>query len=296
MAGGYYLSSKNSDFIPVDRQRVCSDEPVTFRIDSIDARFGVTEQQVKKVFEEGAEAWSSAAGRTLAVYEEEGAIPIRLIYDDRQKLVDSEFTFREQINNEEIRIENLETEFHRDSTKYEQRLNLYKNSVQSTQDKIDKLNEWVQQKNEVGGLQEEEVTEFDRRKRKVDHLEQQLNREDRELKSLADQLNRKIDRLNRRVKEKNKLIDQYNEMYSGNQKITQGTFGQMENQQAISIHQFSELDELRLVLTHELGHALGLDHVNNPQSVMYHEMTVQPRVSLTLTEEDMDAIHRLCGN
>lgn len=296
MAGGYYISSKASDFGPQTWMADCSDKPLTFRIGSNDARFGVSEQQVKKVFKEGAEAWSSAAGRVVAVYDEEGSIPIRLIYDERQEMVDNELSFRKRIKQEEMRVEAMEAEFRRDSTRYEQRLSEYHTAVEATQNKIDALNNWVRQKNEAGGLQEQEVADFERKKSEVDQLEKELNREDRKLKSLAGQLNRKIDRLNRRVEAKNKLIDSYNKTYAGDKKITRGTFGQSDNQQSISIHQFSNINELRVVITHELGHALGLDHVKDPKSVMYHEMTSQPRAALHLTAEDIDAIQRVCGN
>ncbi|MEX0648381.1 MAG: matrixin family metalloprotease [Balneolaceae bacterium] len=271
-------------------------EPLHFYIDQIDPRFGVSEAEVKQAFQEGAKVWSDAAGKTLAVYHEEGEIPIRLIYDDRQQLVDGEFSYREQIKSEEIRIELLQNEFRQDSLRYEQRVNQYEHSVEEASTKIDNLNAWVTEKNESGGFLEEETEVFDQRKAEIDRLEERLSREDRELTSMSEQLNQKIDRLNRMIDEKNRMVDRYNETYSGEQRFAQGTFEWTGEQRTVSIHQFSGANELRLVLAHELGHALGLDHVENPQSVMYPEMTEQPRSVLQLTEEDRQAIRQLCGD
>jgi predicted Zn-dependent protease len=55
-------------------------------------------------------------------------------------------------------------------------------------------------------------------------------------------------------------------------------------------------DELMLVLAHEMGHALGIGHVDNPQSVMYRLMGNQARPGLELTEDDRYALMDICNN
>jgi predicted Zn-dependent protease len=55
------------------------------------------------------------------------------------------------------------------------------------------------------------------------------------------------------------------------------------------------LDDLILILAHELGHALGLDHVDNPKAVMHEILGDQDLDTLTLTSADVRALHTACS-
>jgi predicted Zn-dependent protease len=48
-------------------------------------------------------------------------------------------------------------------------------------------------------------------------------------------------------------------------------------------------------LAHELGHTLGLGHVDNPTAVMHYLMGEQNIDDLTLTRDDIDALRTACG-
>jgi len=50
-----------------------------------------------------------------------------------------------------------------------------------------------------------------------------------------------------------------------------------------------------LALAHELGHTLGIGHVDNPQSVMYYLMGEQDLKNPHLTKEDLDALKNVCA-
>jgi predicted Zn-dependent protease len=63
----------------------------------------------------------------------------------------------------------------------------------------------------------------------------------------------------------------------------------------INIYQFHDESDLELVLAHELGHALGLNHVENPESVMYYLMEKQNLENIQLTTQDLQAIKNVCG-
>jgi hypothetical protein len=95
-----------------------------------------------------------------------------------------------------------------------------------------------------------------------------------------------ISDLNLRINQKNDLVDEYNQTFSGERKFTQGAYEWNQSGKTIQVFQFNSLDELKLVLAHEVGHALGLDHVENPSSIMHYLMGNQKVYGLSLTEDN----------
>ncbi|HEV8677565.1 MAG TPA: matrixin family metalloprotease [Candidatus Paceibacterota bacterium] len=61
----------------------------------------------------------------------------------------------------------------------------------------------------------------------------------------------------------------------------------------ITIYAFQDKNELMRTLIHEFGHALGLGHVSNPDSIMYPSNDASQ--STTLTKEDLAELSRACA-
>ncbi len=104
LAAGAYLFIASGDASPESEINFCI-EPLTYRIGQFDTQFGLTETEMIQALEKAADLWNQASGQTLVEFDSEGDIPVNLIYDDRQKLVDNERRAREQVRSEEIRIQ-----------------------------------------------------------------------------------------------------------------------------------------------------------------------------------------------
>lgn len=61
----------------------------------------------------------------------------------------------------------------------------------------------------------------------------------------------------------------------------------------IYVYAFQDKTELTRTLIHEFGHALGLNHVKNPESIMYPSNNISGNT--TLTDEDMAELARACS-
>ncbi|NBC03591.1 MAG: matrixin family metalloprotease [Bacteroidetes bacterium] len=273
----------------------CS-EPITFHVGDIDERFSITKEEVIRLMKDVAQVWSDAADTTIIQYDEEGEIALSLVYAEEQQLIDRERQYRDRMENEEFSITALENEYTRMNEEYEQEVQKYDEDSRELQESIDRLNEWVRQKNEQAGFNKEDLKRFERRKAEIDQVKLDLKRTERTLKRKAAELNDKIIFLNSKVEAKNRLVDEYNRQFTGTRKFTQGAYEWTNNSRKINIYHFLDKNELRLVIAHEMGHALGITHVSNPESVMHELMEQQNRRDLELTEEDIRALQSVCMN
>lgn len=269
-------------------------EPLTIRAGDIDERFSITKEEVIRLMEDVAEIWSDAADTTIITYDEEGEISVNLVYAEEQQLSDRERQHRDRLGHEEFSITVLENEYKRLNREYEAEVQQYDKASRELQQRIDRLNEWVRQKNEQSGFNEEDLQQFERRKAEIDQVKLDLAKKERTLKRKASELNEKITFLNQKVEAKNRLVDEYNRQFPGVRKFTQGAYEWTNNSKTINIFHFLDKDELRLVIAHEMGHALGIGHVSNAESVMHELMESQDQKKLDLTEEDIQALQSVC--
>jgi len=294
MAGFYFFTYEKAERVNARTHTVCQ-EPLRYQIGSIDTQFGVTRLEVEEAMIAAASLWSEAFDRPVAIITENADITINFVYDERQKLVDEELRFREQIESEQFRMEQLQREYDRNRDVFESRSSEYVKLADRAKEELNELNNWVAKQNNEGGFTEESVAEFEQRKENVERIQQQVIRERQELDRLASQINRDAERLNNKIDENNRLIDRYNEEYSGENRFTKASYQNSSEGGVIMVNMFLNKKELVLILAHELGHAFGLDHVSNPRSVMHGLMGGQELFPvIQLTQEDREAVRNLC--
>lgn len=294
VAGWFFFSYEKPERVMHSDLGAC-DEPLSYRIGTIDPRFDISEEEVKEAMQVASLLWSEAIGRPLAYYAEDGDLEIDLIYDERQELAVGEMRFREQIESEQIRTDQLQREYETRRDRFEQKSAEYERLANQTEQEIDDLNKWVREKNGSGELSEQERRYFEQKKRDVERMQERLVQEKSVLDQMADEINNYVDRLNNRIEESNTLIDQYNEDYAGENRFTKATYRNLNVGGLITVSQFLNKRDLYLVLAHELGHALGLKHGSDPASIMYSQMGGQEIYPIIqLTNEDKRAISEVC--
>ncbi len=274
----------------------CS-EPLTYTIGDIDTRFGISENEIHAAMKKAGSLWSDATQKTLIKQaEDEGKILVRFVYDEEQEMADNELRARERIRSEQGVLDNMQARYDRDRESFDRRSERYLDLAQQTTRELDTLNDWIREINSRGGFTDEEKKEYEQRKAEVEVLQKKVLDERAALDLKARNINRKIDRINEMIDANNLLIDRYNDEFAGENRFTKATFQRTQNGGIITVNQFLSKSELPLVLAHEIGHALGLNHVSNPNSIMFSKMGAQQIYpSIQLSEEDTQAILNRCG-
>lgn len=265
--------------------------PIAYRIGTIDERFNTNAEEIRRIAAKAEAIWEAGTSKELFIYDEaEDALPIHLVFDDRQERSDREAELREDLAAKEGMNESVAAQYEALIAEFRSFKKQYEARVMTYEDNLKAYNDTVTDWNDQGGAPPEVIDDLKRK-------EADLKREYEALDELSDKLNRVVADLNRigakgnsLVADYNSIVEKYNDQFSEGHEFTQGDY----TGDAIHIYQFDSEDELTLVLAHEFGHALALDHVENESSIMYHFMEKQG-VTNGLTAEDLVEYGEICA-
>ncbi len=266
--------------------------PLAYSIGQLDEEFGLSFDEAKLAIAEAESVWEDATGQNLFTYETDAPFTINFIYDERQAVADAEDTFKAQLDQTQSAsdaineaYETLVTEYNKLQIEYSKQAKRYETNLAAYNAQVGSLNA-------QGGADESEYAVLQERKEELDAERVQLNARSEELNALVVEINDISERGNKIVETYNRGVEEYNDTFGEKREFTQGTYS---TDGRIDIFAFSDSQELRIVLAHELGHALSLDHVANESSVMYFLIGDQPE-ELVVSEEDIAEFVRVCSN
>lgn len=289
-----FLNPSERELLQGKNSMPCT-EPITFNIGEMDERFNISEQDLMNAMEDAAGAWADVVNSPLIEHDPNGRISVNLRYSEDQEISEQEQVFRNRIQSSEFETERLERQFQQMQDQFNTENSRYQVMSDRVQQQIDSLNDWVNEINSRGGFTESELSRFEEEKTYIDQQSKELRELENSLAQKANEVNNLVSRLNQEIDDKNRLIERYNQSFAGQRRFTQGTYGCGEQGCELNIFYFSDLNELRLVAAHELGHALGIGHVSNPESIMYHLMGRQSKTGVRLSHEDRHALQKICN-
>ncbi len=285
--------------VDLDRQVQRENEPclllLNWSVGYIDPQFQVSEDDVIHSMNRVVNLWATAVDSLNSRQLEEGGVTVQLVYDDRQERSRTELQLRETLQSKRALIDQLKEQHNARMREYVEQSAEYLQLETVYTGRVDRLNDWILEINEAGGFSE---PEWDQLRAARSNLQEMLQIKDDkrdELNTLVDKLNDLTISLNQIIHDRNMLVADYNSEFSTGDRFVSGTYERRGGQSMITVYQFMTLHELELVLAHEFGHALGIDHVSNPQSVMFELMADQSYFTqIELTEEDKAAARALC--
>ena len=240
--------------------------PVHYAIGTVDSRFKISSNEALKVAEDAAERWNVKSGENLLVYDQNAPVKINLVYDERQAKVDQINSAVGSLNSTGNAIDSFRKKVEADISQYQKDLATYNSTVEY----------W----NANSGAPTDIYAQLQGTKKSLDQRRQTIN-------ASTSLLNQQINAQNSNIGELNSQLDA-----DRNKLITEGLYYTAEKK--IDIFTFGNSEELRLVLMHELGHALSLEHDTLPESIMYPVLGGQNLDNPTLSSEDLNMFYQTC--
>lgn len=261
--------------------RYSSQQPLHYRIAEVDPRLNISQQQLIELSQQAAAIWQKDTGQNYFVYDAKADFVINMVFDERQIRSMQRTENLNQLeheqkdwSNQNQQLQQLRNVLSDSNTQLESQKTQYQTQLQHYQQALERFK-----------MQGSPTAAF----AVIQQQQQALQQLAAQLQTQISTHNQKLQQFNAQTEKSRQLHQQ---LVSSTEKFNQ-TFkpqvlhkGQFTGKQ-IFIYEFSSIDDLRLTLAHEFGHALGLKHTHDPKSLMYPRIKEQDAKDFQLTNTDL---------
>lgn len=276
----------------------CS-ETISWTVGPVDSRFAISKDELTGIVREVARLWSDAAGRDIFRYtpqQSDSVLTVHLIYssqqyrfDEEEQLADSIRVLRQTFFPKQVSYRNRLATYRQVLNRYHNQLNRYNRAIELYNESLAR----VQVSGARSAREQERLNQYKSEAERIRPVLEEAGKaaenEEKRLTAHADELNKLADYINELIYRQNRLLGNWTA-------FKKGSYINIADRPKINVYQFDDPEQLRLVLAHEFGHALGIPHVENRFSVMYYRAEYQHTTPLQLTDEDIEALSENCGN
>lgn len=267
--------------------------PITYSIIGLDTDFGITKSDFLNDIQTAENVWEKESNLNLYEYKETGGtISINLIYDQRQASTLKLKTLNTVIDSDKANFDKLNTRYSELKNVFERSKSVYEQKVAAIKKEKEYLDSQVIYWNTKGGAPKNIYNELLKSESELKNKLTKLESEENALQIKATEINALGNSLNGFVKGLNQNVDTFNTTRVANgQEFDEGEYVENKDERAINIYQYDNKAKLIRVLAHELGHSLGIDHNDNPSSLMYK---LNQGNALDLSVEDVKSLKDVC--
>ena len=265
-------------------------QPLGYRLGQVDERFGLSPRALHDAIRQAEQVWEAALGKNLFEYDPTARLAINLVFDERQQTALASQRLAHKLEQTASSHATLAESYAYWHQVLNEKTQAYERAVADYQARGEQYQANVQKWNAQGGAPRQVYTDLENERQELHVLQQQLDSDRADLQSLVETVNTLAERSRTLTVTYNRQVKTYKNLYGEDRHFHKGEY----NGKAITIYQFHDVNDLILVLAHELGHALGVEHVKNPEAVMHDSIGEQDLEPITLAPEDIRALRRAC--
>ncbi|MDO8619740.1 MAG: matrixin family metalloprotease [bacterium] len=269
------------------------EKPIAYSIGSFDARFGISKEEFLRVLAKTEGIWEKPITRELFVYVPNGKLKINLVYDYRQEATEKLQKLGLSVDDSRDSYNILAARFKTMKQEFETQQSAYKILVGDVEQRNDAYNAEVTRWNKRGGAPKDVYERLQEESASLKLAIVGIHTVEDELEKRRDDLNALVTVINQVANNINVSATEFNEIGKARgEEFTEGMYTSDRSGQKIDIYQFNDSAKLVRVLAHEFGHALSLEHVEDPKAIMYR---LNQGANTALTPADISALKLQCG-
>ena len=269
------------------------DQPITYSIGSFDGRFGIDKQQLLEVTDKAAAIWNGVLGKDILHDSVQGSVKINLVYDYRQQTTDKLKEIGIKIDDTQSSYDSLKANYNTMISAYGRQKSSFDAEVSKFESAKSTYEKEVSHWNSVGGAPAAQYAVLQREKAGLDAQSISLEDEQSKLNDSVNAINSAASLLNGMAHDLNMNVKTFNSVSTSTGKVfNEGQYIEYNNGKNIYIYEFEDQDKLLRVIAHELGHAIGLEHVQDSNAIMYY---LNEGSNETPTAADIQELEKVCG-